>query len=300
MPRSTRTPYPFALAATLALAMITPAAGAAHAQPEAEANPAYVALGDSFAAGFAILPLSPTTTGICGRSAINYPSLVAKALNVTRFRDVTCAGATTHSLAGFQPDPMGLQPAQPPQYNALTPDTTLVTLGMGGNDIGLVELGVACINPLPESMGTSCAEINTAGGRDRIGERIEALAPTYGTVFAEIRRRSPLAHIVLVGYPVGIRPDGCAGDQPVQAQDATYLQSKLDQLNTVMAAQAAEHDVTFISLTASTRGHDACAALDQRWMVGALPSTPDAIAPLHPNAAGHANTAQQVLAGLQR
>ncbi|MFE7722757.1 GDSL-type esterase/lipase family protein [Nocardia rhizosphaerihabitans] len=80
----------------------------------------------------------------------------------------------------------------------------------------------------------------------------------------------------------------------------TYLQAKLDQLNAVMVAEAAEHDATFVSLDATTQGHDACATPDQRWMVGALPTSLDAIAPLHPNAAGHANTAQQVLVALHR
>ncbi|GAB2674704.1 SGNH/GDSL hydrolase family protein [Nocardia goodfellowii] len=293
MPRISLPRYPLALAA-IGLLALTPTTGAAQAQPQ----PVYVALGDSFAAGFAIAPLSADTAGICGRSAVNYPSLLAKALGVARFRDVTCGGATTADLAAPQPDPTGAVHA--PQYDALTADTTLVTIGIGGNDIGLVQLGVSCINLLPESMGTSCATANTVDGQDRIGANITAFAPTYGTVIEEIRRRAPHAHIVLVGYPTGIRPGGCPHIQPTWADDATYLQSKLDQLNAVMAAEAAEHEATFVNLAASTQDHDACAAPEQRWMVGVLPTGLDAPASLHPNAAGHANTARQVLAALHR
>ena len=60
----------------------------------------YVALGDSFVAG----PLIPTTdlASGCARSDHNYPSLVAKALDVKTFVDVSCSGATTSDLTGVQ------------------------------------------------------------------------------------------------------------------------------------------------------------------------------------------------------
>ncbi|TLG05346.1 SGNH/GDSL hydrolase family protein [Nocardia cyriacigeorgica] len=296
MARSSLPRYSFALAASACLAVLTPVV--AHAQPDAGANPVYVALGDSFSAGFAILPLAPDSSGICGRSAVNYPSLVAEALDAARFTDVTCGGAVSADLAAAQPDPAGLGPDHAAQYDAITPDTTLVTVGIGGNDIGLVQLAASCINPLPHPAGTSCAATNTAGGRDLISENIAAFAPTYGTVIEEIRRRAPRAQIVLVGYPIGIRPGGCPGVQPIWPQDATYLQAKLDELNAAMADEAAEHDATFVSLDASTQGHDSCAGPEQRWMVGAIPTGIDSITPLHPSAAGHANTARQVVAAL--
>ncbi|MFF0493676.1 SGNH/GDSL hydrolase family protein [Nocardia sp. NPDC004068] len=284
-----------AVAAGLAAAAAT---GTASAE-STTAEPVYVAMGDSYAAGVGIAPVTTVNgvVGLCSQSTVNYPKLVAKALHAKVFRDVSCGGATSADLAGTQPDLTG--PAAP-QYDALTPDTTLVTIGMGGNDIGLVQLGVSCINPLPEPYGQSCAAANTAGGRDLVGEHIDAFAPTYGTIIEQIRQRSPLARIVLVGYPQGIRENGCPGVQPAWPADATYLQAKIDQLNAVMAAQAAAHDATFVSLTASTRGHDACAAPGQSWMVGAVPTSPDAVVPLHPNAASHANTARQVLAALDR
>lgn len=284
------------VAATVGLVatLLAAAAGTAHSAP-VDSTAVYVAMGDSYSAGSGVSPQAPTTAAsICLRSSANYPSLVAAQLGITRFTDVTCGAAKSTDLAGSQPDPFG--PDHAPQFDALTPDTTLVTLGIGGNDIGLVELAASCINPLPEPAGRSCAAANLADGRDPVGERIEAFAPTYGTLFDEIRERAPRAHIVLVGYPVAMQPNGCPGVQPAWAADANYIQDKITQLNQVMADQAAAHDVTFISLEASSTGHDACADPDARWMVGAIPSVPDGFVPLHPNAAGHANTAEQILA----
>ena len=93
----------------------------------------YVALGDSYSAG----PLIPTTdlAGGCARSDHNYPTLVADSVNARTFVDVTCSGADTRDLTGVQ-RPFG-DSRVPPQLRSVTPDTTLVTLGIGGNDFDL-------------------------------------------------------------------------------------------------------------------------------------------------------------------
>ncbi|MFF7938478.1 SGNH/GDSL hydrolase family protein [Nocardia gamkensis] len=284
------------LGACLATILGFPAA--THAAPASDVRSVYVAMGDSFSAGVGIAPMSSSSAvpGFCLRSEVNYPTLVARALAVTEFRDVTCGGATTDHLGGSQRGLAG--DAAAPQYDALTPDTTLVSLGIGGNDIGLVQLAASCINPLPQPFGQACAANNTFGGRDLIGERIDTFAPTYATVIGEIRRRAPRAQIVLVGYPTGIRNGGCPGVQPAWADDANYLQAKIDRLNAVMAEQADRQDAIFVDLAPSTRGHDACAPPAASWMVGVIPTSADALVPLHPNAAGHENTARQVLAAL--
>ena len=88
----------------------------------------YVALGDSYSAG----PLIPTTdlAGGCARSDHNYPSLVAKGLGVRTLVDVTCSGATTADVTHVQ---RTFGDARiPPQGRMLTPDTDLVTIGIGG------------------------------------------------------------------------------------------------------------------------------------------------------------------------
>ncbi|TCJ89783.1 SGNH/GDSL hydrolase family protein [Nocardia alba] len=269
------------------------------AEPVSGTPQTYVALGDSFSAGVGISPLAPVSglPSVCGRSSVNYPHLLAEQLGVATFRDVTCGSATSADLAGRQSDLVG---SREPQFDALSPDTTLVTLGIGGNDIGLIELGAGCVNPLPEPVGSSCADRFTVDGHDRIGARIEAFAPTYGLIIDQIRARSPQARIVMVGYPVGIRLDGCPGVQPTWAADANYLQSKIDQLNTVMAAQAAVNNVDFVGLAASTAGHDACAEPGQNWITGIVPQSIESPVPMHPNAAGHRNAAQQLLTTLTR
>ncbi|MQY26194.1 SGNH/GDSL hydrolase family protein [Nocardia aurantia] len=279
-----------AVAAACLLTACAAATGTAHAQPIA-ATLVYVALGDSFSAGVGLDPQAPTPGGlpsVCGRSMVDYPRLVAAALGAAEFRDVSCGGATTANLTGPQPD---ISEPVPPQFDALTTDTTLVTIGIGGNDIGLEQLAGSCLAPLP-----SCSAA-AAGAGDPVGQRIEGFAPVYGTVVEQVRAHSPRARIVLVGYPTGVRAGGCPDTQPMRSADADYLEAKVEQLDYVMAAQAAAHGATYVDLLPSTRGHDACADPAGTWITGVYPG-PGAPIPLHPNAAGHRNAARQILATL--
>ena len=100
----------------------------------------YVALGSSMAAGPGIRPSAPGAPFGSGRSARNYAHLVAEQLNLDLV-DVTFSGATTaHVLAERQ------RSAQP-QVDALDGSEELVTITIGGNDVGYVPLLMAATLP---------------------------------------------------------------------------------------------------------------------------------------------------------
>lgn len=276
--------------AAVGLAAGTAPAGAADRQ-------VYVALGDSMASG----PLIPTPTGQLGclRSSNNYPHVLAARLNVTVFRDVTCSGAETVEMtASQQLSPAGVDMGSaPPQFNALSADTTLVTLTIGGNDIGLVGIAQDCMNLNP--FATPCKNGWTTGGVDRIAQRIDAFAPKVAAVLDGIHARSPQARVVVTGYGLYVRPGGCWPYQPVLGVDANYLQASVNRLNGVIAAQAATHGAEYIDVATPGVGHDACQAPSARWLEGYVPTAP--AAPLHPNQRGEAAYARiigdRVLAG---
>lgn len=271
-------------------------AAALAAAPAATAAPTggvYVALGDSYTAGPLIVPQSDLFT--CVRSGKDYPALLAQALQVSTFRDVSCSGATTKDFSN--PQDGEISGTNPPQYDGLSADTTLVTVGIGGNDIGLVGLAENCINVLPAPFGKSCAAKYTAGGGDVYGQKIAAFAATYGTVIDSIHNRAPNARVLMVGYPTAIRNGGCFPTQPLLAPDATYVQAKIDQLNAAMAQQAAAHGASYVDLRTSSIGHDSCAAPGTRWVEGLVPLS-DAF-PLHPNESSMQNAERVIYADLQ-
>ncbi|MDN3356391.1 SGNH/GDSL hydrolase family protein [Actinomadura sp. DC4] len=262
------------------------------APPASAAGAKYVALGDSMASG----PLIPDITGNvgCGRSTHNYAHELAATLGAASLRDVTCSGAETSHMTAPQPlSVAGVSTGTaPPQFDALSADTTLVTLTIGGNDAGLVGIAEDCVNLDPTA--TPCKKRYTAGGVDQVAQRVDAVGPRLAAVLDGIHARSPQARVVVTGYGLYIKPHGCWPVQPVLPVDADYLQGNVHRLNNVVAAQAAAHNATYVDVEAPSVGHDSCQSASARWVEGYVPLNP--AAPLHPNQRGEAAYAR-IIAG---
>jgi hypothetical protein len=254
----------------------------------------YVALGDSYTSG----PLIPTQHGSpidCGRSDHNYPSLSAAAIKPASFTDVSCGSAETVHMTQPQTGlPAG--GTNPPQFNALKPDTTLVSIGIGGNDAGLVGVGEKCAElDATSPTGQKCQDFYTAGGHDTVGDRIQAAAPKVGAVLEGIHARSPLARVLIVGYPdVTARNGGsCYPLVPLSPADMAFINSLLLRINAMIAQQAAAHDADYVDTYNDSIGHDVCTLPPNRWFEGLVPTS--AAYPLHPNAMGEASMARSLL-----
>jgi lysophospholipase L1-like esterase len=255
----------------------------------------YVALGDSYTAGPGIPNQTPDSGG-CGRSDHNYPHLVAAALAVARFTDVSCGSATTADMAGQQALPGGL--TNGPQLDALSPRADLVTLGIGGNDVGFGEIILTCAaHSLLLPITAPCREHYTRSG-DELGRRIDETAPKVAAVLAAIRERAPAARVLVVGYPVILPASGpgCWPLMPVAVGDVAWLRTVQTRLNAMLAEQAAAAGAAFVDTYTSSVGHDVCRLPGRKWVEGLVPTAP--ASPVHPNALGMENTARQVLAAL--
>jgi lysophospholipase L1-like esterase len=254
---------------------------------------AYVALGDSYTSGPGIPGQVPGSL-LCFRSDHNYPSLLARAINPASFTDVSCAGAVTASMTS----PQGLAA---PQFNALGPDDRLVTVGIGGNDVGFASIAVTCIVlALADPSGAPCQAHYTSGGTDQIAAAIAQTAPKIAAVLRGIHQRAPHARVLLVGYP-DIVPDSasdCAPgvNDPLAAGDIPWINGEEKALNRMLAAQAAANGATYVNTYRSSIGHDACQAPGIRWIEGIV-NVQNAF-PIHPNALGMRNDARQILAVL--
>ena len=248
----------------------------------------YVALGDSYTSAPRTGEVAGTPPG-CARSDNNYPHRVAAELGPAEFVDVSCGAATTRQLAEAQQTKNG---TNPPQLDAVDDATTLVTLGMGGNDVGFIELAGQCSTVKPGS--AQCRDRFTAGGGDELADRIDAAAERVGAAIGEIKARAPKAKVVIVGYPT-ILPDGdgCWPSVPVGAGDVHYLRDSLARLNDSLAKQAERNGAGFADTAAPTKGHDVCTDSSERWVEGLIP-TSKAVG-LHPNAKGSQAMADAVL-----
>lgn len=265
-------------AVAVVLALVASLLGPA---PAGAAGETIVSLGDSFTAGPLIPNQSLSPLG-CLRSDRNYPRVTAAQLGVT-LRDVSCSGARTDHMTAAQDVDFG---PNPPQFNALEAGTRIVTVGIGGNDIGFSEIVQSCATANP--FGSPCRSKYIVNGVDTISQRITATAPKVAAVLQGVRARSPQARIYVVGYPT-ILPDsglGCWPSMPIAWNDVSYLRSKAKQLNSMLATQAAAAGAFYVDTYTPSIGRDVCASSTTRWVEPIVPA--NAAAPVHPNARGMA------------
>lgn len=189
----------------------------------------YVALGSSMAAGPGISPRAPGAPRRSGRSARNYPHLVAERLNLDLV-DVTYSGATTAAVLTDN------QRGAPPQICALDGSEALVTVTIGGNDVGYIPLLIVASLPnfarrLPMLRGW-VADLLDRDARDR------ALATVFDSlceVGRSIRKRSPSARVLFVDYLTLLPPAG-VGAPPLSEADAALGRHVAETLERLTAA----------------------------------------------------------------
>jgi lysophospholipase L1-like esterase len=236
-----------ALVAPLVLGVTT--ASAAPQQPVE-----YDALGDSYASGYGVPPYEA-----CGRSQSAYAVQLDGRMKIDLDDFVACAGATTASLVAGG------------QLNALDDDTDLVTISIGGNDIGWSTAVVACLG------GT---DAQCAGGLAATSGRVTTVLPgLLDSVYSQVSARAPEAHVVITGYPRLFSPEYGAF-LAASAPEQEALNDGADLLNGVIAEAAAEHGFQFVDVTKRFLGHGVNAP--DAWVLG--PFDPGAF---HPNTAGY-------------
>ncbi|MCS0604842.1 SGNH/GDSL hydrolase family protein [Streptomyces sp. LP11] len=247
---------------------------------------AYVALGDSYTSG----PGIPTQVDAgCARSDHNYPSLVADRRRATSFTDVSCGGATTAEM-------WRAQGGNGPQLDALRRNTDLVTVQIGGNDVGFGTIIATCAGlAARDPAGNPCERSYQASGYDELTRTIARTAPKVDRVLRAVRARAPHARVVVVGYP-DLLPDdgsGCFPQVPFARGDFPYLRDTEKRLNLMLRLVAGVNRADYVDTYGPTVGHDMCKAPGDRWIEPLQPAAP--AAPAHPNATGEAAMARAVL-----
>lgn len=282
---------------TIAAAVVAVAAGILAAcqpvPPPGSGVATYVALGDSYTAG-PLIPLQENTPLGCLRSTNNYPHLAAKNFGLP-LRDVSCSGAQTKDM--YTPQVVYEGASNPPQLNALDADVKIVSVGIGGNDMGFSEIAFACATLDPTK--TPCQDTYVVDGHDTIKDRIDATGLKVDALLQTIHDRSPDAEIYVVGYP-SIVPEsgpGCWPTLPISDADLPYVRSVINNLNAMLQHSAATNDAVYVDTHTPGLGHDACKLPVLRWIEPVAPI--NAAAPVHPNLTGEQGMARALVAAVQ-
>lgn len=237
-------------------------------------NSAYVALGSSFAAGLGLGEREPRSPLVCQRSVNGYPQQFASQAKLA-LTDMSCSGATIkHVLRGGQVF-LG------PQIAALGPNTKLVTITAGGNDIGYVgDLTAMAFQRKGGFLGTLTGWF-WHGARPVAERDFAQLEFDMVATLQEIHRLSPNARIIVVTYPVILPETGSCPKIGIDAEQADLMRSVGLRLAEATRAAANEAGATVVDMAVLSKGHDACSALP--WVNGSAPTHG---APFHPTLAG--------------
>lgn len=249
----------------------------------------YVALGSSMAAGPGIRPRAAGAPWRAGRSARNYPHVLAEQQNLD-LTDVTYSGATTAHLLAER------QHGAAPQIEALDGSETLVTVTIGGNDVGYIPLLMAASLPTAARrlplLGARLAELLDRDLRDR------ALTQVFDSLCAvgrALRERAPDARIMFVDYLTVLPPAGESA-APLSEADADLGRHVGATLERLTADAAAATNCEIVCAAAASRRHHAWSAAP--WTTKPGVPVPYRPSPLHPNAAGMRAVAKLIAAQL--
>lgn len=242
-----------------------PAAGAASVVE-------YVALGDSYAAGWGAPPADPEDP--CQRSAQGYPALLDDAQKRIELEvNAACKGAKTADVINTQ-------------LSALNSDTRLVTLTVGGNDLNVADVAATCTTP-----GVTAAQCIADIQNAVTPAKLQALDDALTDLYANVAARAPDARIVVTGYPYLADP---APGSPI----ITALNAATDQLNAtikqaVTVTQNADVNIRYVDVTAEFAGHGI-------FSPNPFIKPPGTEAAFHPNALGYSVYATAIADALPR
>lgn len=228
----------------------------------------YVALGDSFSAG---VGTRDSQDDDCYRAPLGYPQLVAQDRGLALSYQA-CTGAVTDDVLANQ-------------VGALGTSTELVTVTIGGNDVGFTDVVIDC--GLPAWMADCQGAIDD--GRAILNG---VLPGKLDQVYGQISSRAPSAEVVVASYPRLFNGEDCNALTFFSAEEMAEINEATDELSALIQTRstAAGHD--FVDPGPAFLGHAVCD--DVEWVNGL--SVP-VVESFHPNVAGNAAYADLVSPG---
>ncbi|CAB4713827.1 unannotated protein [freshwater metagenome] len=187
----------------------------------------------------------------------------------------------------------------PAQFDALDRQVDLVTIGIGGNDLGLFSTLLQGCSALAAQGGsggsttpTSLADGCTPAVRRQARESLAQIQRTVAAAFTGVVDRAPKARVLAVGYPQVVPEDGTCAELPLAEADYGFARSINEGLSDAIEEAAADAGVEYVDLWKITAGHDVCS--DDPWINGSS-TDPGAALAFHPFAEEQQAVAEQIL-----
>jgi len=263
-PRSAASALVAGVAALAAATLPVLAPAQASAQPVVH----YVALGDSYSSGVGAGSYIGSS-GSCDQSTNAYPALWDTANQPASYVSEACSGATTATVLSSQ-------------LSALSTATTLVSITVGGNDVGFSSVMETCVL---ESTSSCVSAVNHAEALTA-----SALPGELDSVLSAISAAAPNARVVVLDYPRLYdlnKSSSCIG---LSTTDRTDLNHGADQLDDQIQKAAARHSDVFADVRGYFTGHEICDSSSWLHSVNFL----DVSESYHPTASGQSGAYEPV------
>jgi lysophospholipase L1-like esterase len=249
-------------------------------------TPTYVALGSSYAAGAGLGPLQPSSPLLCARSIDGYPEQLARIRGLA-IVDMSCGGAVTQNVLH------GGQFFQGAQVRVITPATRLVTITVGGNDVGYVgDLSMLAARNTNTLFGR-LVRLFWKGPKTDADRHYDNFHGALVRTLRLIHARAPDATAVVATYPAVLPPAGTCTRLGFSEADAATMRHVADQLAAVTRSAANEGHAILVDMNAVGAQHNACSSAP--WTAGWANAT---LAPFHPTMLGAKATAEAISAAL--
>ena len=300
----------------------------------------YLALGDSFSSGEGETQDEYYLRGTndkyekCHVSTRSYPYLVANlsSIDPVYMKSVACSGATTGDIIGddifytgqgerlgkdnlnFSEADMTLAkteagssflPGRIHQQSFVKEyQPKIITIGIGGNDVGFMD-------KLRDCVGTDiCSWASSAEDLEQTAKEIKNLYKTLVNTYQKIHELSPKSKIFAVGYPLVIEENGTCDlllGKMLKSVERRFMNEGVMYINQIVKSAASEVGIGFIDVQNSFGNKVLCGS-EKPWAMnsiktgddGALSDNLDWIKVIgqesfHPNSLGHSNVANSII-----
>jgi len=253
----------------------------------------YLAFGDSFSSGEGELddtyyqPLTNQLPFRCHTSERSYPYSVGKYWNMPT-HNVACSGAKTVDIIGSgsyagQADALlslgaaeisalrtetlkSFRPGVHSQQNfAAAYQPEVISIGIGGNDAGLVTKLTSCLN-----IGT-CEWVSDPAKRYATSQEIAAVYPKILETIRSIKEVSPQSRLILVGYPNIIDASSEARcslllSTLLNQEERIFIRETIHYLNQIVKTAASAQSIAFVDTEQSFAGKELCGRFSEAAM----------------------------------
>ncbi len=242
----------------------------------------YVALGDSFSSGEGNRPFDgPCHRALGGDSA--YPRMLPDLVGYV-------AEPSFHACTGAAIDDVWLHPqakrgSQRIQLDYLDASTRLVTLTIGGNDLGFADIVKQCLLP------GNCSNWKLA---DRVEAGLGTIKARLVDVYTRVRNRMDAdGQLLVAGYPRLFVFEDADCKLFISDTEAEWMNSLVVRGNrriaeATRAARRQTGNVSYVDVTERFAGHELCS--EDPWLYGINPSPDEGLikGSYHPRRSGQA------------